>query len=96
MLIGNVTYECPGIQAYVGIPAGPGANNHTPGFTAVAGSKESHELCIHAAKGMAITGLSILKNEEVAGKVKSDFEEDKKRRYQVSEPRMTAQNAGFC
>ncbi|KGO55273.1 Peptidase M20D, amidohydrolase, predicted [Penicillium expansum] len=93
---GNVTYECPGIQAYVGIPAGPGANNHTPGFTAVAGSKESHELCMHAAKGMAITGLSILKNDKFAEKVKSDFEEDKIRRSLGSEPRMLAQNAGFC
>ncbi|CAI7638734.1 hypothetical protein PCG10_003650 [Penicillium crustosum] len=93
---GNVTYECPGIQAYVGIPAGPGANNHTPGFTAVAGSKESHELCMHAAKGMAITGLNMLKNNEFAKQVKLDFEEDKIRRSVDSEPRMLAGNAGFC
>ncbi|KAJ5578607.1 uncharacterized protein N7459_007571 [Penicillium hispanicum] len=93
---GNVTYECPGIQAYVGIPAAPGANNHTVGFTAVAGTKESHDLCIHAAKGMAIAGLSILKSDELAEQVKSDFEEDKKRRGLPSTSRMFDRNAGFC
>lgn len=69
MPIGNVSYECPSIQAYVGVPAGPGAYNHTAGFTAVAGSKESHELCLHAARGMAITGLNMLKNDEFARKI---------------------------
>lgn len=96
ILVGNVTYECPGIQAYVGLPAEPGANNHTPGFTAVAGTKESHDLSIHASKGMAIAGLSILKRDELAEKVRLDFEEDKKRRCLPSTTRTFDRNAGFC
>lgn len=51
---------------------------------------------MHAAKGMAITGLNMLKNNEFAEQVKSDFEEDKIRRSVDSEPRMLARNAGFC
>lgn len=93
---GNVTYECPGIQAYVGVHAANGANNHTAGFTAVAGTKESHDLCLHAAKGMAIAGVSVLKNDDVAEKVRLDFEKDKKRRDLPSTTRMFDSNAGFC
>ncbi|KAJ5980086.1 hypothetical protein N7481_007384 [Penicillium waksmanii] len=93
---GNVTYECPGIQAYVGVHAAPGANNHTAGFTAVAGTRESHDLCLHAAKGMAIAGVGVLRSEGLAEKVKLDFEDDKKRRSLPSTSRMFDSNAGFC
>jgi hypothetical protein len=79
-IIGNVTYECPGIHAFVGIPAAPGCNNHTPGFTAAAGTREAHELCIAASKGMAIAGWNVLADDEVAASVKRDFEEDKQSR----------------
>lgn len=96
MATGNVTYECPGIQAYVGIPAGPGCNNHTPGFTAAAGTQEAHELCIPPAKGMAVTGWEVLVNESLADSIKADFEEDKRIRGMGLELRMTAGNAGFC
>lgn len=53
--------------------AAPGATNHTSGFTAVVGTKESHDLCIHAAKGMAIAGMSVLKRDDVAEKVRLNF-----------------------
>ncbi|KAJ5652982.1 hypothetical protein N7507_010408 [Penicillium longicatenatum] len=74
---GNVTYACPAFQAYVGVPAGPGSNNHTVGFAAVAGLRESHNLCLRAAKGMAVTAWNILTNDELAAQIKTDFEEDK-------------------
>jgi hypothetical protein len=93
---GNVTYECPGIQAYVGVHAAPGANNHTPGFTAVAGTKESHDLCIHAAKGMAIAGMSVLQRDNLAEQVRLEFEDDKNRRSLPSTTKMFDRNAGFC
>ncbi|KAJ5990748.1 hypothetical protein N7522_010955 [Penicillium canescens] len=80
---GNVTYACPGIQAYVGVPAGPGSNNHTVGFTAVAGQKESHDLCLHAAKGMAVTAWNVLTNDDLAAQIKSDFEEDRIKRDSI-------------
>ncbi|OKL58348.1 hypothetical protein UA08_06007 [Talaromyces atroroseus] len=97
---GNVTYACPGFQAYVGVPAQPGCNNHTAGFTAVAGTKESHELCLQAGKGMAITGWNILTDDEVAARIKADFEEDKTIRELDVQPSMDKKillaNAGFC
>jgi metal-dependent amidase/aminoacylase/carboxypeptidase family protein len=79
-LIGNVTYECPGIQAYVGVPAEKGCINHTPGFTAIVGTEESHKLGIEAAKGMALAGWRILADGEVAARVRDEFEKDKKLR----------------
>lgn len=76
--------------------AAPGATNHTSGFTAVVGTKESHDLCIHAAKGMAIAGMSVLKRDDVAEKVRLNFEEDKKRRSLPSTNKMFDRIAGFC
>ncbi|KAL2828774.1 hypothetical protein BDW59DRAFT_43962 [Aspergillus cavernicola] len=93
---GNVSYACPAIQAYVGIPAKPGSNNHTAGFTAVAGAKESHKLCLHAAKGMAVASWEILTKDDLAAKVRSDFEEDKEKRFLPSDSVVRTQNVGFC
>lgn len=76
--LGNVTYECPGIQAYVGVQAEKGCINRTAEFTAIAGTEESHRLCVEAAKGMAIAGWRIIADSEVAAMVRDEFEEDKK------------------
>ncbi|PYI07541.1 hypothetical protein BO78DRAFT_469151 [Aspergillus sclerotiicarbonarius CBS 121057] len=84
---GNVSYECPAFQAYVAIPAEPGCKNHTPGFTAVAGTREAHDLCIAAAKGMALVGWKVLADDNVALKVKSDFKLDQTLRDQGRDPR---------
>ena len=98
--LGNVTYVCPAFQAYVGVPAQPGCNNHTSGFTAVAGKRESHELCLQAAKGMAITGWNILTDDVVAARIWADFEEDRAVRDVDSQAgidrRILPGNAGFC
>lgn len=77
---GNVTYVCPGFHAYVGIPTEPGSGNHTPSFTASAGTDEAHKLCVEAAKGMAVVGWSVLSDDAVAARVKHDFEVDCKLR----------------
>ncbi|KAL2825077.1 hypothetical protein BDW59DRAFT_172571 [Aspergillus cavernicola] len=77
---GNVSYECPAFQAYVVIPAEPGRKNHTPGFTATVATREAHDLCIAVAKSMALVGWRVLADEDMAAKVKHDFEQDKKRR----------------
>jgi hypothetical protein len=78
--IGNVTYVCPGFHGGFAIPTAPGAYNHTPGFTAAAGSDEAHVAGIITAKGMAVAGWRVLTSDEVARKVREDFEEDVKRR----------------
>jgi hypothetical protein len=60
-----------------GIPCPPGASNHTPGFTAAAGTDRAYELAIVTAKGMAVTGWKILTDDSVVAAVRRDFEEDK-------------------
>jgi hypothetical protein len=98
--IGNVSYACPGFQAYVGIPAQPGCNNHTPGFTAVAGTRESHDLCLQAGKGMSISAWNILTDDEISARIWADFEADKAIRELDSQANMNKKvllgNAGFC
>ncbi len=93
---GNVSYECPSIHAYVSIPAGVGCKNHTPGFAAAAGTKEAHELCLAASKGMAVVGWNVLADDDFAAKVKRDFEDDKKARGQHVTLRPTDRTTGYC
>lgn len=93
---GNVSYECPSFQAFVGLETKPGCNNHTPGFTAIAGSEESHKLCLAASKGMARAAWRILAEDDLASQIRRDFEKDKKTRTQPVEGRVLSRNAGFC
>lgn len=78
---GDVSYACPGFHGVFGIPAPSGAVNHTPGFTAAAGTDRAHDLTIVTAKGMAMAGWDILTDDNVAAAVRHDFEEDKKIRH---------------
>lgn len=80
--LGNVSYECPAFRGYVGIPTKPGASNHTPKFTAHARTRVAHDVCLEAAKGMAIVGWKILSDQNTAEQVWDDFEKDKRNREQ--------------
>lgn len=64
------------------------------------GTRESHNLCLQAAKGMAITGWNILTDDAVAARIWADFEEDKAARDVDSQvgmdQRILSVNAGFC
>lgn len=82
---GNVSYICPSFHGIFGIPATEGAYNHTPGFTAAAGTDRAHDLAIVTAKGMAIAGWKILTDDTVAAAVRQDFEDDKNIRDQPRE-----------
>lgn len=73
---GNVSYVVPSFHGTFAIPCPPGAFNHTPGFTACAGTEEAYKLCIVAGKGMAMAAWRILSDEKVAQSVRRDFEED--------------------
>lgn len=68
-----------------GIPSAEGAYNHTPGFTAAAGTDRAHDLGIMTAKGMAVAGWKILADDKVAADVRRDFEDDKKARDEPKE-----------
>ncbi len=71
-----MSYVCPSIHALFGIECPPGVSNHTPGFTACAGTDESHDRAVTTGKAMAVAGWEVLINDSVARKVKNDFEED--------------------
>ncbi|EXJ85154.1 hypothetical protein A1O3_05829 [Capronia epimyces CBS 606.96] len=74
--MGNVSYVCPSLHAGFGIPAAPGQYNHTPGFTAAAGSDEAYRRTIVTAKAMAGAGWTVLVDDAAAEKVRKDFEAD--------------------
>ncbi|KFZ25238.1 hypothetical protein V502_00289 [Pseudogymnoascus sp. VKM F-4520 (FW-2644)] len=93
---GNVCYECPAFQGYVGIPADPGSYNHTAGFTAAAGAEIAHKLCLEPAKGMAVVGWQILSDESVATQVWKDFDEDSKIRDLDEDIRVPVKGGGCC
>ena len=71
---GNVTYVVPGIHALYDIKPPKGSSNHTPGFTDAAKSEVAHEETLTASKGIALTGLDFLVDDEFAKQVKDVFD----------------------
>ncbi len=69
--VGNVSYVVPGFHGIFAIPAD--GVNHTPQFTAGAGSLESYKRAMSCAAGMAIVGCRILDDAKFAEQVKADF-----------------------
>jgi hypothetical protein len=59
------------------IPAEGNPSNHTPEFTAAAGTEQSHRVTLMTSKGMAATAWRVLMDDEFAAAVKRDFEKDK-------------------
>jgi hypothetical protein len=59
------------------IPSQGDPSNHTPEFTAAAGTEESHRVTIMTSKGMAATAWRVLVEDEFAAAVNQDFEKDK-------------------
>lgn len=72
--VGNVSYEVPGFHGGFYIHAD--GVNHTPQFTAGAGSQESFKRSLYCAAGMAIVGCQVLVDDQFAALVKSDFAKD--------------------
>ena len=50
-----------------------GNGNHTPGFTDAAKSEIAHEATLTASKGIALTGLDFLIDDEFAKQVREAF-----------------------
>ena len=75
--LGNVSHVVPGFHGLYVIPAEGNPSNHTPEFTAAAGSVESHKVTLITSKGMAATAWRVLVDDEFAKAVKRDFEKDK-------------------
>lgn len=81
---GNVSYECPAFHGGFNIATEPGAFNHTPGFAEAAGSEDAFQDALRSTKGMALTALRVLEDDEFAAAVKKDFEDDCKIRQMES------------
>lgn len=74
--MGDVTYACPGFHGAFGIATPVGVANHTKGFTAVAGTKESLERAVECGKGMAVVGWKVLTDDAFARAMKEEWEAD--------------------
>jgi hypothetical protein len=73
-ILGNVSYAVPGFHGMFTIAAE--GVNHTPEFTAGAGSQASYERCLDCAAGMAVVACQMLVDDEFAAQVKEDFQTD--------------------
>ncbi|KAK4928837.1 hypothetical protein LTR66_016200 [Elasticomyces elasticus] len=71
---GNVSYEVPGFHG--GFYIHTDGVNHTPQFTAGAGSEEGFQRSLHCAAGMAVVASRALVDESFATAIKSDFGRD--------------------
>ena len=69
--MGNVSYEVPGFHGGFYIPAE--GVNHTPQFTAGAGSEEGFRRSLYCAAGMAVVAVRVLGDEEFAKDVEGNF-----------------------
>ncbi|KAJ5886005.1 uncharacterized protein N7473_008679 [Penicillium subrubescens] len=74
--MGNVSYEVPGFHG--GFYIQTDGVNHTPQFTAGAGSEEGFQRSLACAAGMAVVGCRVLGDDGFAGAVRDDFESRKK------------------
>ncbi|GKT64036.1 peptidase M20 domain-containing protein 2 [Colletotrichum tofieldiae] len=71
--MGNVSQTMPGLHAFIGIPAPPGAFPHDRTFAEAAGTWEAHKRILEAAKGMALTAWSTLVDDGVFAEIESQF-----------------------
>ena len=68
----NITYVVPDIHLLYDIKPKGGAN-HTIDFTNAAKTEIAHEATLTASKGIALTGLDFLIDDEFAKQVKDAF-----------------------
>ncbi|KAJ5691812.1 Peptidase M20D amidohydrolase predicted [Penicillium macrosclerotiorum] len=69
--MGNVSYEVPGFHG--GFYIQTDGVNHTPEFTAGAGSEEGFKRSLYCAAGMAVVGCQMLTDDVFAAAVQADF-----------------------
>lgn len=74
--MGDVSYAVPSFHGFFLLQCEPGQGNHTPGFAAAAGTEDAFQRALQAAKGMAAVGWKVLADDEFAGQVKAEWEED--------------------
>ncbi|CAB4441854.1 unnamed protein product [Rhizophagus irregularis] len=70
---GNVTYVVPGIHALYDIKPPEGITNHTPEFAEASKTEIAHKATLTASKGIALTGLDFLIDDEFSQQVRDSF-----------------------
>lgn len=74
---GNVSYEVPSLHSMFAIDdesAPVAAAPHHPDFRDASGSRLAFERAMDCSKGMAVTGLEILKDAALAAQMKKEFD----------------------
>ncbi|KAJ5261326.1 hypothetical protein N7478_011921 [Penicillium angulare] len=75
--MGNVSYEVPSFHGHYFIPTPPGTAMHTDAFRDAAKAEEAHSITMSVSKGMAVTALRVLIEDDFATEAKNNFEKDK-------------------
>ncbi|GES84829.1 amidohydrolase [Rhizophagus clarus] len=70
---GNVTYVVPGIHPLYDIKPPKGSGNHTAGFAEHSKTEVAHEAALTATKGIVLTGIDFLIDDEFAKQVRDSF-----------------------
>ncbi|MFP4647489.1 MAG: M20 family metallopeptidase [Candidatus Acetothermia bacterium] len=73
--MGDVSHVVPAIHPYIKI-AEKGTPAHSVAFAEAANSEEGYSAMITAAKGLAMTGVDVLGNEEKFEAIRNEFNED--------------------
>ncbi|KAI1313822.1 hypothetical protein EDD11_002490 [Mortierella claussenii] len=81
--MGNVTFAVPGIHPVFNIASldgvrEPGLSTHSMLFAERAGTELAHKTAIRAAKGLTLTALDVLLDEEFCREARKEFERHKK------------------
>ncbi|KAF5681408.1 amidohydrolase [Fusarium denticulatum] len=72
--MGNVSYHVPGFHGGFAIPTTPDVSIHHPDFATCAGKKGAHKAAMNCARGLAMTAIRVLADEELSQRVRNDFE----------------------
>jgi amidohydrolase len=75
--MGNVSQVVPAIHPYIGLDS-PGLIAHTKEFADLTITENSHQILSKGALALASTGYDLIKNQEVLGKMKQEFYQNKK------------------
>lgn len=73
-MTGNVSYKCPSFHSGFGIQAPAGIGPHHPDFAATAGTPAAFDEAIKVSKAMAMMGVRVLVDSDLARQAREDFE----------------------
>ncbi|KAG5815084.1 hypothetical protein H9Q74_010628 [Fusarium xylarioides] len=72
--MGNVSYHVPGFHGGFAIPTTPDVSIHHADFATCAAKEGAHKAAMSCARGLAMTAIQVLVDEELSQRVRDDFE----------------------